>query len=76
MHWQNMHLAFKNKNSRKEASFSVNSINRKTIDLYHLLHGKAVIYILELRKCVRSIRKAKCKQNNATESHNKHSIEK
>ena len=48
MHWQNMHLTFKNKNSQKEASFSVNSINRKTIDLYHLLHGKAVIYILEL----------------------------
>ena len=68
--------SIKKKTPWKEASFSVNLINRNTIDLHHLLHGKAVIFIFELWKCVRSIRKADCKQNNTTESNAKHSIEK
>ena len=32
----------------KRFSFYVNSINRKTIDFFHLLDGKAFITILEL----------------------------
>ena len=62
MHWQKLHPHFKEKFSWKEASFSLNSINRKTIDLYNLLHGKAIMFILELWKCVRCIRQANCKK--------------
>ena len=46
------------------------------IDFFNLLDGKAVVTILELRNCARSIRKANCKQDNVIESHTKYSIEK
>ena len=49
MHWQNMHPHLKKK-SRKEVSFSVKLINRKTTDLHHLLSGKAVMFFLGAMK--------------------------